>query len=486
VDLALASKLKVIVDMHHYDSIMVHPENEKARFLSMWSQIATRFAEYPPELLLEILNEPREQMNTKIWNQFLAAAIDTIRTIQPKRTLLVGTSPWGGLSGLATLELPNDSNLIVTVHYYDPHPFTHQGATFEPGSSAWLGTRWRATPAQRGQVDQDIKQIADWALVKNRPIFLGEFGTYFKADSASRSLYTEYLTTSFTRAGFSWALWNFSSDFGVMDDSSQVWHKYLMDALMRPGHNAYLDSVLKATKPINLNKYLVFDDFEDSLGDLPTSAVLWQDKIGKPYDSSFSNWYTFFSDSSLLTTPSGERLSQWFEVDSGKAPRNFSKAVGEWGFQGQGLHVKTRLLGNKYPYAGFGAGLLNGWDSASVDLTLLTAIQFRAKGHGEWCMQVISDSIYNGYPKEDNWGAMNASFVLKDQWESFIFPAENLVPKKYSVQANQGITWADVRNKIKALEFMNGQSYGQAPDDSLELWIDDIRLIGVDKETFGL
>ncbi len=486
VDQALAAKLNVVLDVHHYDSLYAHPDVEKERFLSIWRQICGRFGAYPPELLFEILNEPRDQLDATAWNRLLGETLDSIRALQPHRSLIVGTAPWGSLSGLAALQLPPDTNLIVTVHYYDPHTFTHQGAIFEPGASAWLGTRWRATPTQRAQVDQDIKAIRDWAAVNDRPIFMGEFGTYEAVDSASRALYTEYLAAGFSQAGFSWALWNFTSDFGVWNDSAGVWRRYLLDALLHPGHNAYLDSVEKAVKPIDLGKYFIFDDFEDSLGNIPVSAVAWQHKVGKSGDSSHSFWYVYYSDSSRITNGSGERLSQWFEVDSGTAPRNFAHAEGPWGYQGRGLHMKVRLTGSPYPYAGFGAGLLGGWDSSYVDLSKLTAIQFRAKGRGEWVLQIVSDSINNRYPVKDNWGQMVAPFTLKDQWESFVLPAELFAPKPYSVQAAQGLRWEDVRKKIIALEFMNGQSYGQSPDDSLEIWVDDIRLIGVDKTDFGL
>lgn len=488
VDHALSAKLNVIIDMHHYDELTDNPESQKARFLAMWRQIASRFSEYPPELLLEILNEPRDQLDAATWNKYLASAIDTIRAVQPRRTLVVGTTPWGGLPGLTQLRLPEDSNLIVTVHYYDPHTFTHQGASFEPGSLAWLGTTWHATPPQRSQVDEDVRTIVDWAAANGRPIFLGEFGTYGLVDSTSRAMYTEYLATSFEKAGFSWALWNFSSDFGIFNDSTQAWRTYLVAALVHPGHNAYLDSVLKSSKPIDLGNYLLFDDFEDSLSNLPAVSIPYQKKINMPVDSARSHYYTYHSDSSLVMGPENDTLYTFAETDTGGAPKNFGKAVGPWGYQGKGLHIKMTLLGGNYPYAGFGAGLMGGWANDFVDLTKLTALQFRAKGHGVWDVQFTSDSIYNKYSADENWGQMTARFILKDQWESFVIPAENFAPKKFSPQALSGLTWEAVRDKIIALEFQSAQSYGQNGgfvDDSLEMWIDDIRLIGVDEAGFG-
>ncbi len=486
VDRALAAKLNVIIDMHHYDSLTAEPEAERPRFLAMWRQIASRFAGYPPQLLLEILNEPSGKVDAATWNSLLNQAIDTIRAIQPRRTLIVGTTPWGGLSGLADLDLPADSNIIVTVHYYEPFRFTHQGAAFYPGADAWLGTLWRATPAERAQADDDIKIIRTWAEAHHRPIFLGEFGTYEKVDSVSRALYTEYLTTHFSQAGFSWALWNFGSDFGVWVDGSKTWHGGLMQAMLRPGHNAYLDSILNATQKLDLGKYLVFDDFEDSLKDIPTSSSDWQAKLGRPLPQAPSHYYTFYSESSLVTDPAGTRLLRYNEVGPDKAPSNFGLAQGPWGFQSQGLHVKMKLAGGNYPFAGFGAGLFAGWDSSFTDLTNMTAVQFRAKGRGEWNLQIVSDSAYNKAPPDSNWGQMYVHFILTDQWETYVFPADFFVPKKYSKQEADKLTWEAVRDKIIALEFMNGQSYGEKPNDSLEIWIDDIRIVGVEKKNFGL
>jgi endoglucanase len=482
VDQALQNKLHVILDMHHYAEIMADPAAEKTRFLALWKQIAIRFADYPPDLMLEVLNEPNTKIDAETWNAYLALAIDTIRKVDSNRTLVVGTANWGGLSGLNQLRLPPDTNLIVTVHYYDPHAFTHQGADFESGSAASLGTKWRATPAERAQIDQDVMKIKNWSLENKRPIFLGEFGTYYKVDSLSRALYTEYLATQFTQSGFSWAIWNFSSDFGIMNDTTEKWRTYLTQALLHPGHNAYLDSVLSVSKKIDVSVFVDIADFEDSIAALPHSARKWLMKQNRPLDSSAADWYTYFSDSSELTAPDGTRLLRYDQVGKDKQPANFHLAIGDWGYSGKGLHVKTKLAGGNYPFAGFGAGILGGYDSTFVDLTKLTAIQFRAKGRGEWNLQIISDSVSSD--TVENWGQMGFQFTLKKEWENFIYPIDFFVPKPFSKQAKQKLKWEDVRKKIISLEFMNGQSYGPSPKDSLEIWLDDIRLIGVSDSDF--
>jgi aryl-phospho-beta-D-glucosidase BglC (GH1 family) len=483
VDKALEAKLLVVLDMHHYDAMMEKPQEERPRFLALWRQISRRFRGYPPELLFELLNEPRDKLDAAAWNDILAEAIDTIRVLQPGRTLVVGTTPWGGYGGLGVLSLPADSNLIVTVHYYEPLAFTHQGAPFVEGAAQWLGTPWRATPAQRAILDLNLEYIRAWGEEQDRPIFIGEFGSILKADSLSRAFYAEYLTRRFEASGFSWALWNFTSDFGIMKDSAETWQGYMVDALLHHGRNPALDSVLASATPIDTKVYVTFEDFEDSLPDLPASARLWRERKGIPLDSSHASWYVYHSDSSSVAAGDGTRIHPYWEVDSGAA-RNFDRLVGPWGDRGRGLHAQVRLRGGNYPWAGFGAGILGGWDGTFADLTPLTAIQFRARGHGEWVLQVVSDSVFRD--TVENWGQMHFPFRPKDKWETFLIPAEILAPMRFSKQEKEHLTWEDVRKKVIALEFLHGQSYGKVADTTLELWIDDIRLIGVDEGDLGM
>ena len=483
VDQALQAKLNVVLDMHHYDSLMAHPAEERPRFLSLWKQICARFREYPAELVFELLNEPRDKLDAAAWNDLLAEAIDSIRVLQPRRTLVVGTSPWGGLNGLGALKLPSDSNLIVTVHYYEPHVFTHQGAAFEEGAEQWVGTPWRATAAQRAALDQDLESIRQWSAERNRPIFLGEFGTYYRVDSVSRAFYAEYLTRGLDSAGFSWAAWNFSSDFGLVNDTTGVWKGYLVDALLHHGRNAKFDSVLAAVKPIDVSTYVVMDDFEDSLPRLPASARKWRESQGLPLTRGGANWYVFSNDSSDIRSGDGTRILPYQEVDAGAAP-NFQLLSGPWGIQGQGLHAKVHLLGGTYPFAGFGAGILGGWDSTFTDMTKVSAIQFKAKGRGQWMLEVVSDSIQAD--TVENWGHMTYTFRPGADWGNYLIPAEALAPKAYSRQAKQNLAWEDVRKKIIAINFTSGQGYGPKVDTTLELWVDDIRLIGVTDGDLGM
>lgn len=133
VDEALAHGLKVLLNDHHHDVLDSNPSAEWNRFLGIWQQIATRFQNRPDaQLYFEILNEPHGQFNNhpELWNQLMVDALAVIRQTNPTRKVVVGPVFWNSVRGLATFSPPEDSNLIATVHYYEPFLFTHQGATW--------------------------------------------------------------------------------------------------------------------------------------------------------------------------------------------------------------------------------------------------------------------------------------------------------------------------------------------------------------------
>ena len=234
VDLALENDLYTVINIHHYEEIFENPRAHRERFLALWKQISDTFQDYPSDLVFEILNEPHDNFTVDLWNDYFPQAIDTIRRTNPDRTLIVGTAGWGGISALNNLEIPDDEqNLIITIHYYEPFHFTHQGAEWSDGSEAWLGTTWSATLEEVTSMKNHFDQIDAWATENNRPIYIGEFGAYHKADMYSRHLWTGYVVNQCQQHNFSWAYWEFCSGFGAWDPVSETWHELLIQALIQ-------------------------------------------------------------------------------------------------------------------------------------------------------------------------------------------------------------------------------------------------------------
>jgi len=233
VDEALKNKLHIIINMHHHDALMANPTEDKQRFRAQWEQISNYFKDYPDSLLFEILNEPHDKLTPPLWNEYAKEALQQIRKTNPKRCVLIGTAEWGGVGGLRSLEIPNDPNLILTIHYYNPFRFTHQGANWVDGSEEWLGTKWEDTELERQAVVDDFKAAIQLANEKNIPIHIGEFGAYSGADIDSRVRWTKFLSRWFEQQNFSWAYWEWNSSFGIYDPKSGIYNQRLVDALIK-------------------------------------------------------------------------------------------------------------------------------------------------------------------------------------------------------------------------------------------------------------
>ncbi len=232
IDQALSRGLNVVLNIHHYDELFKDPQGQEARFLAIWQQIATRYAGYPDTLYFEVANEPHD-ISAATWNTMQAKAIGVIRETNPARWLIVTPVDWSSHRRLQDLQLPeDDQRLIVTFHYYLPFEFTHQGAEWVAGTDKWLGRKWTANTSERQNVMFDLDWAAKWARDNNRPVYLGEFGAYSKADMDSRALWTAFVARQAEQRGMSWAYWEFRAGFGVYDYAAQQWREPLRQALL--------------------------------------------------------------------------------------------------------------------------------------------------------------------------------------------------------------------------------------------------------------
>ncbi|MBC7188255.1 MAG: glycoside hydrolase family 5 protein [Calditrichaeota bacterium] len=233
VNQALHRGLAVVLNIHHYEEMMEDPTGHKERFLSLWRQIAQRYRDYPAELFFELLNEPNGNLTAEVWNTLLPEAIAAVRASNPYRILIIGPGQWNAVGALESLRLPEDERgIIVTFHYYNPFQFTHQGAEWVQGSQAWLGTTWTGTPQQKNAIELEFVRAKLWAEQHNRPLFVGEFGAYSKADMNSRALWTGFVARQAEKYGMSWCYWEFCAGFGVYDRNANDWHYPLLRALI--------------------------------------------------------------------------------------------------------------------------------------------------------------------------------------------------------------------------------------------------------------
>ena len=232
---ALSRNLVFIINVQNYFELYNDPVGQKGKFLALWKQIAEHYKDYPNTLLFELLNEPQGNLKDAEWNALLKEALAVVRRSNPDRMVVIGTANFNRVYQVKTLELPEDDrNIIVTVHYYLPDEFTHQGAPWSPGSDKWVGRKWTGSDTEKRRVTKDFDLVANWAKEKNRPIYLGEFGTIEKADMDSRALWTKCVADTAVEHGFSFTYWQFAFNLAVYDAEKKTWIKPLLDALIPP------------------------------------------------------------------------------------------------------------------------------------------------------------------------------------------------------------------------------------------------------------
>lgn len=232
VDQAVRRGLNIVVNMHHYDELMTAPEAHRERFTAMWRQIAARYRQQPNNVLFELCNEPNG-MSSAAWEKLFRPALAAVRETNPTRTVIIGGVDWNSIKGLSELKLPDDDrHLIATFHYYLPFSFTHQGAEWVNDSAGWLGTDWKGSGSDKAYVTFDLDKAAEWSRENKRPVWLGEFGAYSKADLAARTRWTAWVARSAEKRGMTWAYWEFGAGFGVYDRARGEWVNELRQALV--------------------------------------------------------------------------------------------------------------------------------------------------------------------------------------------------------------------------------------------------------------
>ncbi len=134
--------LNVILDLDEYGAMGADPATNQVKFLVFWRQIAQRYRTAPPSVFFELLNEPSHKMTPGLWNEYLKDALAMIREKDTKRTIIIGPAFWNSIEHLKELELPDDPNLIVTIHYYQPMDFTHQAGVLLGRPEGQVGVDW--------------------------------------------------------------------------------------------------------------------------------------------------------------------------------------------------------------------------------------------------------------------------------------------------------------------------------------------------------
>jgi endoglucanase len=248
VKMILDHDLAVIIDIHpesEFKAKLVADDAFVEQFEDYWRSLAKHYSNLDPDkVFFEILNEP-EFRDRYRWMGVQARLARAIREGAPNHTIIAAGANWSSSNELLFLEPLHDANVIYNFHFYDPHIFTHQGATWSTNFQHYLTAlpypstpenvraamqevpdeihqqevlrygldRWNAA-----RIDAEIGEAAAWAKKWNVPLTCNEFGAYRRTSNADdRAAWIHDVRTALEKYGIGWTMWDYAGGFSVVD-----------------------------------------------------------------------------------------------------------------------------------------------------------------------------------------------------------------------------------------------------------------------------
>ncbi|PYU87103.1 MAG: hypothetical protein DMG51_03375 [Acidobacteria bacterium] len=247
VQMILDHGLAIILDVHpesDFKQKLATDDSFVEQFEDYWRQLARHYSTTNPDLVsFEILNEP-EFHDRYRWQGVQAKLAVAIREGAPLHTIIVAGAFWSSENELLFFDPLRDSNIIYNFHFYEPHIFTHQGATWSTNYVHYLKELpYPSTPdnvqpvavllpdaVNRLQaihygldqwnalrIEGEIGQVAAWAKRWNVSVTCNEFGVYRKAaNPQDRAAWISDVRTTLEKHGIGWTMWDYSGGFGVV------------------------------------------------------------------------------------------------------------------------------------------------------------------------------------------------------------------------------------------------------------------------------
>ncbi|WP_203291778.1 cellulase family glycosylhydrolase [Maricaulis parjimensis] len=224
--------LAVILDVHHFEAMMDDPLGQLPVLETIWRQLAAHYADQPDDLVFEILNEPTDRVSAAQVDAINARILPVIRAVSPQRWVILTSARWNNIDGLEqAAALPPDPRVMMTVHYYAPFDFTHQGAPWSNRTET--GISWGG-PRDELALAQDFEAIAAQMSARNVPVLLGEFGVYAGVPEHLRARWVGAVREAAEAQGMAWCHWGFASSLRSYDLEADAWIPAMREALL-PG-----------------------------------------------------------------------------------------------------------------------------------------------------------------------------------------------------------------------------------------------------------
>ena len=250
VEWSIKYDLRVIIDLHilrsHHFNAKEKPlwtdSHEQDKFIDMWRDLSSALKKYANSMVAyELMNEAVAD-DPEEWNRLLAKCFAAVRELEPERLIVIGSNRWQSVNTFDELKVPDDRNIILSYHFYEPFLLTHFLAS-------WTSLKDYAGPVHypgiilnqeefedlpdsqkedvKGWVGKEFnKQVLIDMLEKplrkakelNLPLYCGEYGIISGAPEEDRLRWYADMMAIFDEYNISSANWNYKSgNFGLVN-----------------------------------------------------------------------------------------------------------------------------------------------------------------------------------------------------------------------------------------------------------------------------
>lgn len=232
VDWVLDYGMYAIINVHHDDAywLITDKANEERAtqiLIKSWSQISEHFKDYDERLVFETMNEPRVVGSETEWygtpehyevvNNLNAAALKAIRSsggFNEKRFVMITTYAARHESEpVSALTLPDDSRVLVSVHYY--YGTAHQSEFPDCEKELTLGDKISIYNIFRNFYKTFIKN--------GHGVVLGEFGWTDRTNLENLADKAEFFVNIANKFSIPCLVWDNGESFGLLDRATLTW-----------------------------------------------------------------------------------------------------------------------------------------------------------------------------------------------------------------------------------------------------------------------
>jgi len=180
-------------------------------YAKMWREVAAHYRGRVSIVGYDLMCEPHPDQEAKQplgdWNALAKKITAAIREVDPQTPILVNSSGWAYPQQFEELQPTGDPRTVYTVHFYDPHYYTHQKPGDKVGYPGFRVPGKENAPWDKAALEARLAPVRAFQQKHHVPIFVGEFGCARYAPGAEEWLRDQM--DLYERNGWSWAYWAF-------------------------------------------------------------------------------------------------------------------------------------------------------------------------------------------------------------------------------------------------------------------------------------